>query len=122
MAELARASNRTELGRTGIRLVASVDDLQETTEHLLGLLTNGQTAAALAGATPYLRLFGLTAGGCYLAKSALASFGDAGPDAALRIRVARFFAERLCPETAALRMVIEEGAGALSAASSLTAA
>ena len=36
------------------------------------LLAGGQTEQALAGATPYLRLFALAAGGAYLARGALA--------------------------------------------------
>ena len=57
--------------------------------------------AALAGAQPYLRLFGLAAGGNYLARAALAAArnGAAG-SAATRIAVARFFAENLADRRA----------------------
>ena len=91
----------------------ALDDLEAATAHLLALLEAGRTAEALAGATPYLRLFGLAAGGAYLAKGALASLSDPGAEAALRIATARFFAERLVPETAALRIAVVEGAEAV---------
>ena len=77
IAERARAENRPDFGRMGARLLAALDDVQETSEHLLGLLRAGKTAEALAGATPYLRQFGLAAGGAYLAKAALASVAEA---------------------------------------------
>ena len=113
IAERSRAMNRADFGRMGARLSASLDDLDSATEHLLSELAAGRNEAALAGATPYLRLFGLAAGGCYLAKGALAAAGEPGPASALRIGTARFFAERLCPETAALATAVEEGAEAL---------
>src|SRR6185295_7087148 len=72
VAERARAENRPDFGRMGERLKAALDDLKEAGDHLLMLLRAGKTAEALAGATPYLRLFGLATGGTYLAKGALA--------------------------------------------------
>jgi acyl-CoA dehydrogenase len=112
IAERSRAVNRPDFGQTGSRVAASLDDMEAAGEHVLGLLDRGRIEEALAGATPYLRLFGLAAGGAYLAKGALASADDAGPQAPLRIGVARFAAERLLPETAALRAAIIEGAEA----------
>ncbi|MBA3517773.1 MAG: acyl-CoA dehydrogenase, partial [Rhizobiales bacterium] len=73
IAERARAENRPDFGRMGARLEAALDDLKAATEHLLSCLETGKATEALAGATPYLRLFGLAAGGAYLAKGALAS-------------------------------------------------
>ena len=74
---------------------------------------------ALAGASPYLRLFGVTAGGCLLAQQALAALrlnADAGP----RIALARFFAENFSVQAAALeRTVVEGGAGVISADAAL---
>jgi hypothetical protein len=97
----------------GYRLSAALDDLEATTNWLLAQLESGDIGAALAGATAYLRLLGLAAGGAYLAKGALASLAEADPGAALRIATARFFAEQLLPETSALRVTISEGAGAI---------
>jgi hypothetical protein len=116
LAESARGQNRPEFGRMGERLGSAIDDLKAATEHLLQLLAQGRTAEALAGAAPYLRLFGLASGGAYLARAALASIGDAAPRSAMRIATARFMAERLLPECAALRGAVVEGAEAVLAA------
>ncbi len=116
IAEEARASNRAELGRTAERLGAALDDLDAATDHLLQLHGEGRTAEALAGATPYLRLFGLAAGTAYLARGALASLSGDGQAERLRVAVARAFAERHAPETAALRVAVTDGADALLAA------
>ena len=56
-------------------------------------------AAALSGATPFQRLFGLALTGCYLAKGAMvAEAGQPG-----RIALCRFAAENLLSETTALK-------------------
>jgi acyl-CoA dehydrogenase len=57
------------------------------------------TDAALAGASPYLRLFGITTGGCLLAQQALAAL-RLGEDGAARIALARFFAENFAVQAA----------------------
>ncbi|MEM7614049.1 MAG: acyl-CoA dehydrogenase, partial [Pseudomonadota bacterium] len=62
-----------------------------------------------AGSVPYLRAFGLTLGGHYLAKAALA--GDE-PD---RLALARFALRQLLPEVPALCTVAQEGAADLYA-------
>jgi acyl-CoA dehydrogenase len=116
IAEQARAVNRPEFGKTGERVSEALDDLEAASRHLLALLGEGKIAEALAGATPYLRLFGLAAGGAYLAKGALASVAEEEAQSALRIATARFFAEQLAPETAALRMSIVEDAESVLAA------
>ena len=85
IAEKARAQNRPDFGRMGERLATALDELQATTDHLLALLGSGRTAEALAGATPYLRLFGLASGGAYLAKAALASLADSTTASTARI-------------------------------------
>ncbi len=113
IAERARGANREDFGRMGARLAASLDDLEAATRHLQEALKAGKTSEALAGATLYLRLFGLAAGGAYLAKGALASLDDATPRGKLRIATARFMAEQLLPETAALKLAVTEGAEAV---------
>lgn len=76
----------------------------------LDAVTPGQNVnEALAGATSYLRLFALAAGGCLLAQQALAASrlnADAGP----RVALARFFAENFAVQAAALARTIVEGA------------
>ncbi len=115
IAERARAMNRPDFGQMGSKVASALDQLEAASEHLLSLLEGGRTEAALAGATPYLRLFGLASGGAYLAKGALASAADSSARASLRIATARFAAEQLLPETAALRTQIVEGADAVLA-------
>jgi len=61
--------------------------------------------AALASATPYLRLMSLTAGGVYLAKGALAE-ASGSP----RVAIARFFAENLLTEATGLAEAVQSGA------------
>ncbi len=108
--EEVRASNRPDFGRMGERLAAAVDALEETSGWLGGTLQKNPEAA-LAGAQPYLRLFGLASGGNYLARGALAAArnGPAG-SAAARIAVARFFAENLATAAPGLKDTIVTGA------------
>jgi alkylation response protein AidB-like acyl-CoA dehydrogenase len=94
-AEDVRASNRPEFGAMGERLAEAVAALAEATRWL-GTALQANHEAALAGAQPYLRLFGLAAGGTYLARGALAiaRSGGALPAAdTARIALARYFAE-----------------------------
>ncbi len=108
------ASNLEGFGETKDRLNASLRDLETATVWLLERLAAGETAAALAGATAYQRLFGLTLTGIYLAKGALADAGDGQQPA--RIALCRFAAENLIGETAALKHSIVYGAESLAAA------
>ncbi len=79
-------------GDTASRLREAVEALDRATSHLLKALSGNAQQDALAGATPYLRLFGLTLGAASLAESALAS-GEGDPLAAGRVALVRFFAE-----------------------------
>ena len=106
-----RASNRPAFGRTAERLNQALDDLGGATDWLLEALGGGRTGEAQAGATPYLRLFGLASGGTYLAKSALMDAEGNG-----RTALARFMAENLVPETGALRLAVTEGADSFEGA------
>ncbi|MCB1508133.1 MAG: acyl-CoA dehydrogenase, partial [Hyphomicrobiaceae bacterium] len=64
--------NAAEFGATGDELERAVTALQEVTKHLLESGAN-DPAALLGAATPYLRLFGLTAGAALLARGALSA-------------------------------------------------
>jgi alkylation response protein AidB-like acyl-CoA dehydrogenase len=113
-------SNDPAFGRTAQRLSDAIDALERATDWLLG--TVGQSPdAALAGATPYLRLFGTAAGGSALAGEALAAIrlGDAGSGAAERIALARFFAENIAVQASGLELSVTEGADSLAAAAPL---
>src|SRR5690606_42105209 len=85
-------------------------DLSEATRFLQARLSAGETDAALAGATPYLRMMSLAAGGAYLARGALA---DRGQD---RVSLCRFYAENLLCDVAALRERVLGGAASLGEA------
>jgi len=106
------ATNDPAFGWTGLRLGEALHSLERTTAWLLAELTKN-VDGALAGATPYLRLFASTAGGCMLAEEALASLrlngGGSGPDTAGRIAAARFFAENLTVHASALERAVIEG-------------
>jgi alkylation response protein AidB-like acyl-CoA dehydrogenase len=105
-------------GSTAMRLAQAADALQRATGWLLGRAHN-DLDAALAGATPYLRLFGLAAGGALLAEEALAARGLAdsggnGADAAARIAIARFFAENLAVTAGGLEHTVVESADSVN--------
>ncbi len=70
-----QAANDPAFGATGERLNEAVDALDRATQWMLANVESN-TDAALAGATPYLRLFGLAAGGCMLADEALGRAAD----------------------------------------------
>jgi alkylation response protein AidB-like acyl-CoA dehydrogenase len=106
-----KASNEPAFGHMGERMEASVAALEETGGWLLGKLA-GDKSAVLAGATPFGRLFGITAGGIYLAKGALAAVRAAGGDEALaraHAVEARHFAESLMGETEGLKHAVTHG-------------
>jgi hypothetical protein len=94
-----------------VRLRDAVDSLDRATQWFLARQHNDRESA-LAGATPYLRLFGLALGGALLADEALAAgrLAANGSDAAARVAIARFFAENLAVATGALERTVVEGA------------
>ena len=108
--EALRKSNLPEFGRSADRISAALDDFEEATRFIQEQQKAGDTQTALAGATPYLRLFALAAGGAYLARAAVAAGGGE------RAGTCRFFAENMISETAALKSAIVEGAASLAAA------
>jgi alkylation response protein AidB-like acyl-CoA dehydrogenase len=115
-------SNAPGLGHAAARLGEAVAALERTTAYLRQALASRPTDA-LAGATPYLKLFGLALGGTSLAAEALAALGgDDTPATRQRIAVARFFAEHLATEAPSLERTVVEGAQAVEAAASVFAA
>jgi alkylation response protein AidB-like acyl-CoA dehydrogenase len=102
-----RASNRPEFGRMGDRLAETVAALAEASRWM-GATLQKNPEAALAGATPYLRLFGLASGGVYLARGALAAARNGGQ--AQPIAVARFFAENIASAAPGLKETVTGGA------------
>ncbi len=86
----------------------SVEALAQASE----FLTKAELAGALAGATPYLRLFALARGATLLVKGAkVAAQRKSIPNAARYAALARFFADHFAVAAPGLaRSVIEGGA------------
>ena len=106
--EAVNATNDPALGWSGVRLEEAVASLTRATRWMLAN-TERSMDEALAGATPYLRLFSIAAGGCLLAQQALAAMrinADAGP----RVALARFFAENFAVQATGLERTVVEGA------------
>ena len=114
------ASNDPAFGTTGMRLRDAVGSLERASKWLLQRLASSPNDA-LAGATPYLRLFGSTLGGCKLAEEALAAH-DAGEefgDASRYVTLARFFAETVAVQAPALERTVIDGADTVNGADSV---
>mgnify|MGYP003975934433 FL=1 len=101
-------------------LTSALDGLEEASRWLLESMASDPNAVA-AGATPYLRMFGMTVGGYLLAKGALAAAaladqpGADTPFLAGRVATARFFGEQILPQAPALLAAITAGAEPLYA-------
>jgi len=95
-------------------LEEGVDLLRNATEWLLA---QSDPNDVLAAATPYLRLFGIVAGGAYLARQARAAVDGAEDDDFLAAKVAttRFYAEQLLPQAFGLVPAATAHASALFA-------
>jgi hypothetical protein len=85
------------------------------------ILTNGATDpnTALAGATPYLRMFGIVAGGWVMARQLIAAeqLGTDDPYNAAKAATARFYLEELLPQVHGLTASVEAGSDILFALS-----
>ena len=117
--ETASELHSADLEVIGRPLEDAVRDMQAATEWLI---ENGgaSTDDGLAGATPYLRMFGTTVGGWLLAKSALQAKKqiDEGSDSEFlqaKIETASFFAEQLLPQVSGLLPAAVSGAHSLYA-------
>jgi len=110
--ELAAGGDDLAVIRTN--LAAGVDALEEATNWIL---TNGlgDPKAALAGATPYLELFGIVTGGWLLARQALAARSElaSGSDdagyLAAKVTTARYYAAQHLPRAAGLLPSVQGG-------------
>jgi alkylation response protein AidB-like acyl-CoA dehydrogenase len=105
------ASNDPAFGATGRCLGDAVQQLDRATGWLLSKIER-EPDTALAGATPYLCLFGLAAGGCALARDALAAQRAGNPSSS--VVIARFFATNIANAAAGLAATVIEGADALA--------
>ncbi len=119
-AEAVARLNDPAFGKSGQRLREAVDSLERTTDWMQKTLV-ASPAEAMAGATPYLRLFGLAAGGAYLAEAALAArealqAGETDPAHGRRIRDCRFFAENSASIALGIEHAVIDGASAVNGA------
>ncbi len=106
-----QASNEPRFGAAAARLASAVDSLARATEWILATRA-GNPNTVLAGATPYLKLFGTASGGCMLADEALAALRlstESGADGAGRIALCRFFAENIAVAAPALEQSVIAG-------------
>ena len=87
------------------RLGEALDALQRAA----AFLGAAPSEAALAGATPFLRLFALARGGTGLAALALAAQREDPSDPAGRLTLAQFFAQNIASGAGALERSIVQG-------------
>jgi acyl-CoA dehydrogenase len=117
--------NAPAFGQMAARLRDAVEALDRATQYMLGAVRNAPQDA-LAGASPYLRLFGVAQGTASLAEMALAAHaasgkGDVDPAHAGRIGLARFFAENIATGASGLEAAITTGAASVHDAASALA-
>ncbi len=103
------------LASMGEVLQNAIAQLRETTDWLL----RADPIDSLAGATPYLKQFGVVAGGYYLARSALIAdeLLSGGDDPWLRAKIdtARFYIDQILPQAAGVAPAVSAGADQLLA-------
>jgi acyl-CoA dehydrogenase len=110
------ASNDPAFGTTGAKLRDALGALERSSKWLLERMTSAPNDA-LAGATPYLRLFGSTLGGCMLAGEALAARDmEAAGDPQRYVTLARFFAENISVQAGALERTVIDSAESVTGA------
>lgn len=107
-AEMCRQSNHPVLIDIAKRLAGAFDTLEKATDWLL---SQNNPLDTLAGATPYLRLFALAAGGHYLARGAHAAMHrEINPAFAQRkLASAHFFAHNFLSQCAGLFDAVTAG-------------
>jgi acyl-CoA dehydrogenase len=106
-------SNDPAFGTTGVKLRDALGSLDRASRWLLERVAS-KPNDALAGATPYLRLFSSTLGGCMLAGEALAA--RKGGDGERYVTLARFFAENITVQAGSLEKTVTDSAEAVNGA------
>jgi alkylation response protein AidB-like acyl-CoA dehydrogenase len=110
-----------ELGPTVAAMRASLGHLDEATQWMQQRTVSGDAIGAAAGATEYLRLFGLVAlGWVWLDFARIAAERVAAKDDDVafyrrKLRIAEFFARRVLPETEVLSRLARLGASEVMA-------
>jgi alkylation response protein AidB-like acyl-CoA dehydrogenase len=106
-------SNDPAFGTAGAKLRDALGSLERASRWLLERVTS-RPNDALAGAAPYLRLFGATLGGCMLAGEALAA--RKGSDGERYVTLARYFAENVTVQAPSLEKTVTDSAEAVNGA------
>ena len=106
-------SNDPAFGTTGQKLRDALAATERASKWLLERLAAAPNDA-LAGATPYLRLFGSTLGGCMLAGEALAAKGNGEAEPQRYVALARFFAENIAVQALGLERAVTEAADSVN--------
>ncbi len=106
-----------ELDQFRGQLESAIVGLSESSSWLLERLSEN-VDDALAGATPFLQMFGIVMGGWLMAQSAVAALTSVEQSEFMKDKVttARFYGENILPITAGLAPIIRSGAGLLQAA------
>ncbi|MGH8951691.1 MAG: acyl-CoA dehydrogenase [Acidimicrobiia bacterium] len=115
--ELATMEGHEDLALFREELATAIQGLAESTTWLGEMLVEGDIQSALAGASPYLRQFGIVLGGWLMARSAVAAVG-APPEfeqsfLAEKVATARFYGEQLLPTANGLVPAVKGGSALL---------
>jgi len=117
---LTRMQSRPELELFHEELAVAVQGLAESSAWLGQQLIEGRVQSALAGASPYLRQFGIVLGGWLLAVAAVAALDSpAGFDPGFladKVNTARFYGEQLLPTANGLVPMVKAGSDRLERA------
>jgi alkylation response protein AidB-like acyl-CoA dehydrogenase len=100
-AELATLEGHSELDHFREELALAIQGLAETSAWIGEKLSDGDIRSALAGASPYLRQFGIVLGGWLMARAAVSALANPPEfDPAFladKVTTARFYGEQLLP-------------------------
>jgi hypothetical protein len=106
-----------ELAAFGEELSRAIRGLAESSAWLGERLATGDIQSALAGASPYLRQFGMVLGGWLMGKAVLAALAappDVKPEFATeKVATARFYGEQILPQANGLVPAVKGGADIL---------
>ncbi len=109
-------SNVPEFGGAASCLDEAISALEEATAFLLGTLRD-DISSALAGASAYSRLFGITSGAVYVAKGALKQARSENANAGGALTLARYYAQNHAIEAPGLAKSIIAGGSWVSSQS-----
>lgn len=118
-ASLEAMSAHEDLSSFRNALAEEIESLADTSAWLGEKMRSGEVDAALAGATPYLRQFGMVLGGWLMARAAVAALEERDIEdefSTQKVITARFYGEQLLPQAGGLVSAVKGGAGLLDQA------